>query len=130
MEDNTAFGGLDIYPQGVYSSYRKEYRRDKGDIVMAECCCRTKTRTDEEKKLLQNRLSRIEGQIRGICRMIDDEAYCIDVITQINAVSGALKSLTKIILDEHIRTCVADDVRNGSNDKLEELTVTLSKLMN
>ncbi len=97
---------------------------------MAECCCRTKVRTDEEKKSLQNRLSRIEGQIRGINRMIDDGAYCIDVITQINAVSGALKSLTKIILDEHIRTCVADDVRSGSNDKLEELTVTLSKLMN
>jgi len=98
---------------------------------MAKCCCsnKTKTRTEEEKKGLQNRLSRIEGQIRGINRMIEDDAYCIDVLTQINAVSGALKSLTKIILDEHIRTCVADDVRNGSDDKLNELTATLSKLM-
>ena len=99
---------------------------------MSECCCscKTKKRTEEEKKALINRIQRIEGQIRGIGRMVDEDSYCIDVITQINAVSGALKSLTKIILDEHIRTCVADDVRNGSTDKLEELTVTLSKLMN
>ena len=95
-----------------------------------ECeCCRTKMRDESEKKALLNRLSRIEGQIRGISRMIDEDAYCIDVITQINAVSGALSSLTKIILEDHIRTCVATDVREGRTEKLDELTETLRKLM-
>ena len=92
-------------------------------------CCRTKARDDGEKKALLNRLSRIEGQIRGISKMVEDDAYCIDIITQINAASGALTSLTKIILEEHIKTCVADDVREGRTGKLEELTETLRKLM-
>lgn len=92
-------------------------------------CCRTKSRDDSEKKALLNRLSRIEGQIRGISKMVDDDAYCIDIITQINAASGALSGLTKVLLEEHIRTCVADDVREGRTEKLEELTETLRKLM-
>ena len=92
-------------------------------------CCRTKVRDDSEKKALLNRLSRIEGQIRGISKMVEDDAYCIDVITQINAASGALSSLTKVILEDHIRTCVANDVREGRTEKHDELTETLRKLM-
>ena len=97
---------------------------------MGECCCRTKERDDKEKKALLNRLSRIEGQIRGISKMVEDDCYYIDIITQINAASGALSSLTKIMLEEHIKTCVAEDVRDGKTEKLEELTETLRKIMN
>ena len=97
---------------------------------MEKCCCRTKERDDKEKKALLNRLSRIEGQISGISKMVEDDCYCIDIITQINAASGALSSLTKIMLEEHIKTCVAEDVRDGKTEKLEELTETLRKIMN
>ena len=97
---------------------------------MAGCeHCRTKERSDAEKKALLNRLSRIEGQIRGIRKMVEEDAYCIDIINQIGAASGGLTSLNKVILEEHIRTCVAEDVREGRTDKLDELTETLRKLM-
>ena len=93
------------------------------------CCCRTKKRSEEEYKDLANRLSRIEGQIRGIRRMLDEEAYCIDILNQVSAANCALNSFTKVLLSEHIRTCVATDVREGNEDKLDELVKTLQKLM-
>ena len=93
------------------------------------CCCRTKKRSEKEYKDLANRLSRIEGQIRGIRRMLDEEAYCIDILNQVSAANCALNSFTKVLLSEHIRTCVATDVREGNEDKLDELVKTLQKLM-
>lgn len=95
-----------------------------------ECCChKTKKRSEEEHRRLINRLSRIEGQIRGIKKMIDEDAYCIDILTQASAANAALNSFNKELLAEHIRTCVADDVRNGREDTIEELVTTLQKLM-
>lgn len=97
---------------------------------MEKCCCeRTKMRNEDEKKALINRLSRIEGQIRGIRAMVERDAYCADVVTQVSAVSAALGSFNKELLGEHIRTCVKEDVQNGNDEKIDELVLLLGKLM-
>ena len=93
------------------------------------CCCATKIRTQEELRDLSHRLSRIEGQIRGIKGMVERNAYCIDILNQVSAATCALNSFTKVLLSSHIRTCVAEDIRDGREDKLEELVKTLQKLM-
>lgn len=92
-------------------------------------CCRKKERSDTEKKLLINRLSRIEGQIRGLRAMVEKDAYCPDILTQASAASAALNGFAKALLSEHIRTCVAEDVRRGSDETLDELLDTLQKWM-
>ena len=97
---------------------------------MTECaCCKKKVRSAEEQKSLMNRLSRIEGQIRGLRKMLEDDAYCIDIINQASAASSALASFNKEMLSSHIRSCVADDIRNGKEEKLDELVLALSKLL-
>ncbi|MEE0772175.1 MAG: metal-sensing transcriptional repressor [Anaerovoracaceae bacterium] len=96
---------------------------------MDNCCHKTKKRSEEEYRKLINRLSRIEGQIRGIKRMVEEDAYCTDVLIQVAAVNAALNSFNKELLSEHIRTCVADDIREGRDDTVEELVETLRKLM-
>ena len=97
---------------------------------MEKCCCeRVKVRNEDEKKALINRLSRIEGQIRGIKAMVERDAYCADIVTQASAVSAALGSFNKELLGEHIRTCVKDDVQNGNDEKIDELVLLLGKLM-
>ena len=92
-------------------------------------CCRTKVRSEKEQKDLINRLSRIEGQVRGIRRMLEEDAYCIDIINQAAAASSALSSFSKVLLTSHIRTCVAEDVREGNDEKVDELVKTLQKLL-
>jgi DNA-binding FrmR family transcriptional regulator len=92
-------------------------------------CCRKKERGEEEKKLLINRLSRIEGQIRGLRAMVEKDAYCPDILTQASAASAALNGFAKALMSEHIRTCVAEDVRRGSDETLDELLDTLQKWM-
>lgn len=94
-----------------------------------EQCKRTKDRSPEEYKSLMNRLSRIEGQIRGIKRMVEGDAYCIDILTQSAAVTAAMNSFNKELLANHIRTCVAEDIRNGNDETIEELVKTIQKLM-
>ena len=97
-----------------------------------ECCCcshKTKHRTDEEQKALINRLSRIEGQIRGIKRMLNEDAYCTDIINQVSAVTSALNSFNKELLATHIRTCVTDDIKDGKTETVDDLLKTLQKLM-
>ncbi len=91
------------------------------------CCMRTKIRSEEEKRALINRLNRIEGQIRGIRAMVEKDAYCPDILTQASAASAALGSFAKVLLSEHIRTCVAEDVRSGNDETLDELLDTLQK---
>ena len=95
------------------------------------CCCsgKTKMRDEESKKALISRLNRIEGQIRGIRGMVEKDACCIDIITQASAAGSALNSFSKELLGDHIKSCVAEDVRNGNNEKLDELVKTLQKLM-
>ena len=96
---------------------------------MEHCCHKTKERTEEEKKKLINRLNRIEGQVRGIRGMIERDAYCTDVLTQVSAASAALNSFTKVLLASHIKTCVAQDIREGRDETIDELVNTLQKLM-
>ena len=83
----------------------------------------------QDTRSLLNRLSRIEGQIRGIRRMVEEEAYCIDIITQVSAARSALNSFSREILSDHIRHCVTEDVKEGSQDKIDELINTLQKMM-
>lgn len=95
-----------------------------------ECTlCKTKHREEAEYKALLNRLSRIEGQIRGIRGMFERDAYCIDIITQVSAVSSALSAFNKELLFEHINTCVRDGVKCGDEEKLTELTETLRRII-
>ena len=95
----------------------------------APSCCRHKDRTPEEHKALLNRLSRIEGQIRGIRGMVEKDAYCPDILTQVAAASAALNSFSKVLLASHIKTCVAQDIRAGKDETIDELLTTLQKLM-
>lgn len=95
------------------------------------CCetCKKKERPPEERKKLINRLNRISGQINGIKNMVENNAYCVDILTQVSAATAALNSFNKELLAEHIRTCVADNIRNGNDEVIGELVDTLQKLM-
>ena len=94
-----------------------------------ECCHKTKECTEKEYKDLCNRLSRIEGQVRGIKKMVENDVYCTDILIQVSAVNAALNSFNKVLLANHIRTCVAEDIRAGKEETLDELVDTLQKLM-
>lgn len=94
-----------------------------------DSCHRTKERSEKEYKDLLNRLSRIEGQVRGIRKMVENSAYCPDILIQVSAVKAALNSFNKVLLANHIRTCVADDIRAGKDETVDELVATLQKLM-
>ena len=92
-------------------------------------CCRHKERSPEEYKALLNRLNRIEGQVRGIRGMLEKDAYCVDILVQVAAANAALNSFSRELLAQHIGSCVADDLRAGNDEKLEELLRLLPKLM-
>jgi DNA-binding FrmR family transcriptional regulator len=96
-----------------------------------ECCCtqKTKERSEKEYRSLINRLNRIEGQIRGIRNMVEQSAYCTDILVQVTAVSAALNAFNKELLASHIKTCVAEDIKNGKEETVDELVSTLQKLM-
>ena len=95
------------------------------------CCCsqRRKVRERTEEEALLQRLSRIEGQVRGLRDMLQKDAYCPDILIQVSAVSAALNSFSKELLATHIRTCVADGIRQGDDAVIDELVTTLQKLM-
>ena len=97
---------------------------------MNECCChKTKHRSPQEQKQLANRLSRIEGQVRGLRDMLQADAYCPDILVQVAAANAALNAFNKELLANHIRTCVADDIRAGNDETIDELVGVLQKLM-
>lgn len=93
------------------------------------CCEKHTARSEEERKKLVNRLKRVEGQIRGIIRMLENDAYCNDILIQSAAVNAAVNAFNKELLAQHIRTCVARDIRQGKDETIDELVVTLQKLM-
>ena len=95
------------------------------------CCCsrKTKKRDSDEYKKLINRLSRIEGQIRGIKGMVEKDAYCTDILIQVAAVNAALNSFNKELLAQHIKSCVVEDIRAGHDEVVDELVATLQKVM-
>ena len=96
-------------------------------------CChcgeRKKQRSPEEYKSLIHRLNRVEGQIRGIRGMLEKNAYCTDILAQVAAANAALNAFSRELLSEHIRTCVARDIREGKDETIDELMATLQKLM-
>lgn len=97
---------------------------------MKECSChKHKERTGTEEKNLLNRLNRIEGQIRGIKNMVEEDRYCVDILTQVSAVQAALNSFNKMLLSDHIKTCVVEDIRSGDTEVVDELCKTIQKLM-
>ncbi len=97
---------------------------------MENCNChKTKQRSEKEYKALINRLSRIEGQVRGVRNMVERDAYCTDIIVQVSAIGAALNAFNRELLSEHIRTCVADDIRADKGETVEELVSLLQKLM-
>ena len=118
------------YPTGVYNKRQKK-ERGRQNMEEKKCCCehKTKERTDKEYKDLINRLSRIEGQVRGVKGMVEKNAYCTDILVQVSAITAALNSFNKVLLSNHIKTCVAQDIRDGKDETVDELVVTLQKLM-
>ena len=93
------------------------------------CCERKKIRSEEEKKALIKRLRLAEGQIRGIQRMVEEDAYCPDILTQVSAVTSALNSFNKELLACHIRSCVSEDIREGNDTSIDEFVRLIQKLM-
>ncbi len=102
---------------------------EEKDKVCPACQHKTKKRSDKERRSLINRLSRIEGQVRGIRRMVENDVYCPEILIQVSAVNAALNSFNKALLAEHIRTCVAADIREGDEAAIDELVLVLQKLM-
>ena len=100
------------------------------DAKQAECSCdRKKVRDENELRDLMNRLKRIEGQVRGLQRMLEEGAYCPEILTQASAVNSALNSFCRVLLTGHLRTCVSEDIRAGREDTVDELMDVLQKLM-
>ena len=100
---------------------------------MPECCSeRTKVRSPEEERALINRLNRIEGQVRGVSTMVKENAYCIDILNQVAAISSALSGFARELLDSHVRSCVAHDIREGgevSERSVDELMAVIARLV-
>lgn len=88
-----------------------------------------KCRDEKEFGDLINRLSRIEGQVRGVKKMVEEDRYCIDIVTQVSAIQAALNSFNRVLMNNHIRTCVVEDIKNDRIETVDELCSTLQKLM-
>ena len=95
---------------------------------MDNCCIKTKKRNEAEKRALINRLSRIEGQVRGVKNMLENDGYCTDIILQVCAVRSALQSFQSELLSEHLKTCVTEDILSGHGETVDELIETLKKM--
>ena len=104
-------------------------KKDKDIANCPHCSGKHKDRDEKEKKDLMNRLKRIEGQVRGLQRMLEEGAYCPEILTQASAVSSAINSFCRVLLTSHLRTCVAEDIRAGHDEAVDELADTLQKLM-
>ena len=135
---------VDKYPLTVYIEYRKgvfilctQAKENESAQTSAACtggcaaCVKHKHRDKESKeyKCLISRLRRIEGQVRGVEKMVEDDRYCVDILTQVSAIQSALNAFTKELLSQHTRTCVVDDIRAGHDEVVDELVATLQKVM-
>lgn len=93
------------------------------------CSGKHKERDEKEFKDLMNRLKRIEGQVRGVQNMLENGVYCTDILVQVSAINSALNSFNKVLLGNHLRTCVAENIKNGNDEVIDELMNTLQKMM-
>lgn len=94
-----------------------------------DCNVRIKERSEKEYRDLLNRLSRVEGQVRGLKRMVEENVYCPDIMIQVAAVKAALDSFNSELLSNHIKTCVTQDIKNGDESSVDELVETVRKIM-
>ena len=128
MIDNTirpASGG-----SAADDSLQQDFSGSVWQEDMTDCCnAKHKVRNEAEKKDLTTRLSRIEGQIRGIRKMIEDDRYCVDVLMQVSAVQSALNAFNRQLLSSHIKSCVVDDIKSGNDAAVDELCELLKKTM-
>jgi len=108
---------------------KKETEKRESCCCQKDCCVKTKHRDSEEYKSLIHRLNRIEGQVRGIRSMVEEERYCVDILTQVSAIQSALNAFNKELLSNHIKTCVVEDIRNGDDAVVDELCATIKRLM-
>lgn len=105
---------------------------EKEKTVSEEAChCsdKKKLRTEAETKDMTHRLSRIEGQVRGVKAMVEDDRYCVDILTQVSAIQSALNSFSRCLLSSHIKSCVVDNIRAGDDEIVDELCATIQKVM-
>ena len=114
--------------------YMEQNKINGNNNTEVKCCCcggnvKKTERAEKDKKKLVNRLSRIEGQIRGIKKMIENDAYCNDVLIQSAAVDAAINAFNRELLSNHIHSCVVRDIREGKDEVVDELMVTLQKLI-
>mgnify|MGYP002599560270 FL=1 len=114
--------------------YMEQNEINGNNNTEVKCCCcggnvKKTERAEKDKKKLVNRLSRIEGQIRGIKKMIENDAYCNDVLIQSAAVGAAINAFNRELLSNHIHSCVVRDIREGKDEVVDELMVTLQKLI-
>lgn len=123
MEEQYKVQGTEIKGTEIKEAETKE--------METESCCKEKVRDKEgsEYKDLIKRLNRIEGQVRGIRNMVEENRYCVDILTQVSAVSSALNAFNKVLLAEHMKSCVVEDIRNGQEEAVDELCALLQKLM-
>lgn len=96
---------------------------------MENCCKRRKTRDAAELRSLKNRLSRIEGQIRGISGMLDEDAYCVDILTQVSAAESAIRAFSRELLSSHIKSCVVSDIESGKTESADELSELVTRML-
>ena len=121
MEKQIPLWGIFPFPQGATSMSEKK--------TCPHCSGRKKHRSEEEKAELLKRLRRAEGQIRGIENMIENDEYCPDILIQVSAVTAALNSFNKELMACHMRSCVADDIRNGKEEAIDEFVSVMRRLM-
>lgn len=105
-----------------------ELKVESEGLKMSDCC-KTKKRGEEEYRLLTNRLSRIEGQVRGVRTMVESDAYCVDILNQVSAIQSALSSFSKELISSHIKSCVVEDIKKDKLDTVDELVKTLERMM-
>lgn len=106
-----------------------EMEQNETDGRCPYCSGKRKEREEKEYKDLMNRLKRIEGQVRGVEGMLENDAYCTDILMQVSAITSALNSFNKALLANHMKTCVAQNIREGNDEVIDELVTTLQKLM-
>ena len=114
----------------MHESELENHSHDTLDEADAAChCTRTTHRTERERKALLNRCSRIEGQIRGVKGMLEKDVYCDDILNQIAAAQSALDALSRVILERHMKTCLIERIQSGDSEVIDELMITVGKLM-
>lgn len=90
---------------------------------------KTRHREEEEVRKMMNRLNRIEGQVRGVKKMLEEDQYCVDILTQVSAIQAALNAFNKELLSSHIHSCVVEQIQNGNTEVVDELCESIKKLM-